>query len=130
MVVGGKSKILPLFSTHKGNAMAKKMSKLKKLHKKEEKLHHAAERAMKKDEKVHEKIEKMEEKPKKSHKKDSKYSKKAENFISDRMRDAAQGEMHSGSKKGPIVKKRSQQIAIALSEAREKGMKVPKKKKK
>ena len=31
------------------------------------------------------------------------------------------GKLHSGSKKGPIVKKRSQGIAIALSEARKKG---------
>lgn len=36
------------------------------------------------------------------------------------------GELHSGSKKGPVVKNRKQAIAIALSEAR----KATKKKKK
>ncbi len=34
------------------------------------------------------------------------------------MHEAKEGELHSGSKKGPIVKKRAQAIAIALSEAR------------
>jgi ribosomal protein L21E len=29
-----------------------------------------------------------------------------------------EGELHSGSKKGPVVKKRSQAVAIALSEGR------------
>jgi hypothetical protein len=42
------------------------------------------------------------------------------------MHEAKEGKLHSGSKKGPIVKKRSQEIAIALSEAR----KVTKKRKK
>lgn len=37
--------------------------------------------------------------------------------------------LHSGSKKGPIVKNRKQAIAIALSEACKAGEKVPKKKK-
>ena len=42
-----------------------------------------------------------------------------------------EGELHSGSKKGPKVKSRKQAIAIALSEARKAGEKVaPKKKKK
>lgn len=31
--------------------------------------------------------------------------------------EAAEGKLHSGSKKGPIVTNRKQQIAIALSEA-------------
>lgn len=89
--------------------MAKKASKLKKLHKKEEKLHHTAERAMKKDEKVHEKIEKMEESPKKA-------ARKAK--ITKVMREFKDNELHSGSKTGPKVTKRDQAIAIALSEAK------------
>lgn len=36
--------------------------------------------------------------------------------------------LHSGSKKGPLVKSRPQAVAIALSEARKKGAKIPKKK--
>jgi hypothetical protein len=40
-----------------------------------------------------------------------------------------EGDLHSSSKKGPVVKKRSQAIAIALSEARKAGAKIPKKKK-
>lgn len=35
--------------------------------------------------------------------------------------------LHSGSKKGPEVKNRRQAIAIALSEARKSGTKIPKK---
>jgi hypothetical protein len=38
------------------------------------------------------------------------------------------GELHSGSKKGPVVSNPKQGIAIAISEARKKGMKVPGKK--
>lgn len=34
------------------------------------------------------------------------------------MREFSKGKLHSGSKKGPIVKNRKQAIAIALSEAR------------
>ena len=37
--------------------------------------------------------------------------------------------LHSGSKKGPIVKKKAQAVAIALNEARVAGAKIPKKKK-
>ena len=40
------------------------------------------------------------------------------------------GKLHSGSKKGPVVKSRAQAIAIGLSEARKAGEKVKKKKKK
>lgn len=39
------------------------------------------------------------------------------------------GKLHSGSKKGPEVTNRKQAVAIALSEARKAGAKVPKKKK-
>jgi len=45
------------------------------------------------------------------------------------MEEFKEGKLHSGSKKGPIVKNPKQGIAIAISEARKKGMKIPKKKK-
>jgi hypothetical protein len=42
-----------------------------------------------------------------------------------------EGKLHSGSKKGPVVKNQKQAVAIALNEARENGENVkPKKKKK
>ena len=59
----------------------------------------------------------------------AKYSKKAEKKIGKVMKEGYSGELHSGSKEGPIVTKPSQMKAIALSEARKKGMKVPKRKK-
>ena len=43
------------------------------------------------------------------------------------MREYKRGELHSGSKKGPVVKNPKQAIAIALSEARKAGAKIPKK---
>jgi len=43
------------------------------------------------------------------------------------MREYKKGELHSGSKKGPVVKNPKQAIAIALSEARKAGAKIPKK---
>lgn len=46
------------------------------------------------------------------------------------MHEYKEGELHSGSKKGPKVKSRKQAVAIALSEARKSGAKIPKKKKK
>ena len=59
----------------------------------------------------------------------AKYSKKAEKKISKVMREGYEGKLHSGSKKGPIVTNPSQMKAIALSEARKKGLKTPKKRK-
>lgn len=44
------------------------------------------------------------------------------------MREYKEGKLHSGSKKGPKVKNPKQAIAIALSEARKTGAKIPKKK--
>lgn len=47
------------------------------------------------------------------------------------MEEYKEGDLHSGSKKGPVVSNRKQAIAIALSEARKAGEKVkPVKKKK
>ncbi len=40
------------------------------------------------------------------------------------------GKLHSGSKKGPVVKSRKQAIAIGLSEDRAAGKRVPRKKRK
>lgn len=45
------------------------------------------------------------------------------------MEEFKEGELHSGSKKGPKVTNRKQAVAIAISEARKKGAKIPKKKK-
>ena len=58
--------------------------------------------------------------------KKKKYSKKAKNKISKVMREGYKGELHSGSKSGPVVTNPSQMKAIALSEARKKGFKTPK----
>lgn len=42
---------------------------------------------------------------------------KAEKKMSKVMKEYAAGKLHSGSKKGPVVKSRKQAIAIAMSEA-------------
>ncbi len=39
------------------------------------------------------------------------------------MHEFKEGELHSGSKNGPIVKKKSQALAIALSEKKKGGVK-------
>jgi len=44
------------------------------------------------------------------------------------MNEFKKDELHSGSKKGPLVKNRPQAVAIALSEARKKGAHIHKKK--
>ena len=46
------------------------------------------------------------------------------------MTEFKEGKLRSGSKEGPEVTNPKQAIAIALSEARKKGAKIPKKKKK
>lgn len=43
------------------------------------------------------------------------------------MHEYKEGKLHSGSKKGPKVTNPKQAVAIALSEARKKGAKIPKK---
>ena len=45
------------------------------------------------------------------------------------MTEFKEGKLHSGSKKGPVVTNKAQGVAIALSEARKAGAKIPKKKK-
>ena len=50
---------------------------------------------------------------------------KAQKKVAKVMREYDKGELHSDSKKGPVVKSRKQAIAIAMSEA---GMKKPTKK--
>ena len=52
---------------------------------------------------------------------------KGEKKVAKVMREYKKGELHSGSKKGPVVKDRKQAVAIALSEARKVGAKIPKK---
>ncbi len=59
-----------------------------------------------------------------------KYSKKAETKISKVMHEFGKGELHSGSKSGPTVTNPKQAIAISISEARKKGLKAGKPKKK
>jgi hypothetical protein len=55
----------------------------------------------------------------------AKKASKAQKKVEKVMREYGAGKLHSGSKKGPVVKSRKQAIAIAMSEA---GMAKPKKK--
>lgn len=57
-----------------------------------------------------------------------KYARKAERKIAKVIREGYAGKLHSGSKKGPIVTNPKQMIAIGISEAKRKGLRVPKKK--
>jgi hypothetical protein len=57
----------------------------------------------------------------------AKYGKKAQKTVKKAMHKFKRGELKSGAS-GKKVKSRKQAIAIGLSEAREKGAKVPKKK--
>jgi hypothetical protein len=52
---------------------------------------------------------------------------KGENKIKKVLHELKEGTLHSGSKKGPLVTNHKQGIAIALSEARKAGAKIPKK---
>lgn len=69
--------------------------------------------------------------PPKSHRKKAakrKYSPKANKKIHKVIREFEEGKLHSGSKTGPKVTNLRQGVAIALSEARRKRYKVPKRK--
>ncbi len=57
----------------------------------------------------------------------TKYSKKTQEHVEETMHKKKEGKLYSGS--GKKVKSNKQAVAIALSEAREKGYKVPAKKK-
>lgn len=57
-----------------------------------------------------------------------KETKKEKNKVTKVMKEFSEDKLHSGSKKGPLVKKKDQAVAIALSEARKAGAKIPKKK--
>jgi len=48
--------------------------------------------------------------------------------IEQTMHEFKRGKLHSGSKRGPKVRNRKQAIAIALSEARKEGARIPKRK--
>jgi len=50
----------------------------------------------------------------------TKSKKQAQEKIAKVMREFKHGQLHSGSKTGPLVKDRTQAIAIALSESRKK----------
>lgn len=78
------------------------MKKMKKVFKKDKALFKKAKKIKRSNEKKEGKIEKV-------------------------MKEFKSGSLHSGSKKGPEVKSKKQAIAIALSEARKAGEKVPKK---
>ena len=56
--------------------------------------------------------------------KDKLYSKKAEEKMKKVYKEFGKGELHSGSKKGPVVTNPKQASAIAISEAKRKGFKA------
>ena len=56
----------------------------------------------------------------------SKGKSKGKKKIEKVMHEMKEGKLHSGSKHGPIVKNPKQGIAIALSEAKKSGAKIPK----
>lgn len=56
----------------------------------------------------------------------AKYSKKAQEKVGEALHEMKEGKLESGS--GKKVKSKKQAIAVGLSEAREAGAKVPKKK--
>jgi len=77
----------------------------------------------------HKKSEKKHHKKTDSKKSGSKAKTKGGAKIKKVMDEFKMGELHSGSKKGPLVTNPKQGIAIAISEARKKGAKIPKKRK-
>lgn len=64
------------------------------------------------------KHEKSEKKPKKGKAKVAKVAKKGKAKVAKVMREFSKKELHSSSKKGPLVTNRRQAIAIAMNEAR------------
>jgi len=84
---------------------------------------------MMKKKKVSKKMHKAGKKAGKAVKKMVKKVKK-EGKVAKVMKEYSENALHSGSKKGPLVKSRSQAIAIGLSEARKAGEKVKPKSKK
>lgn len=54
---------------------------------------------------------------------------KAQKIIGREMEKFEEGRLHSGSKKGPVVKSKKQALAISLDVARKKGAKIKKKNK-
>jgi hypothetical protein len=56
----------------------------------------------------------------------SEYSKKAAKKIKTVMKEFGKGELHSGSKKGPVVTNVKQAQAIGINEAKRRGMRVGK----
>lgn len=48
--------------------------------------------------------------------------------VKEEMKKFSEGELHSGSKKGPVVRNRKQAIAIALSESGQSRKKIKKRK--
>jgi hypothetical protein len=55
-----------------------------------------------------------------------KESKKAKSKIKKVLKEFSEGELHSGSKTGKLITKPKQALAVAMSEARAKGYKVGK----
>lgn len=53
--------------------------------------------------------------------------KKSKKKVEKVMKEYKEGSLHSGSKEGPKVTNKKQAVAIALSEARKAGAKIPKK---
>lgn len=59
--------------------------------------------------------------------KNSKEQSKGKKKIEKVFKEFKHGDLHSGSKKGPVVTSHKQATAIALSEARKQGANIPKK---
>lgn len=79
--------------------------------------------------KLHKKVEKKDAKVQPKHKAHKKKHKAAgTGKVAKVLHEFKEGELHSGSKKGPQVTNKKQAIAIGLSEARKAGAHIPKKK--
>lgn len=96
-----------------------------KAHKEDEKVHKKIHKLDEQEEKLHEREEKLHKVAEKAEKKSKrKKDPKPDGKIETVMHEFKEGQLHSGSKKGPKVKSRKQAVAIALSEARKAGEKV------